>query len=141
MQVTVGGVDYLIPAYALLSGNPGTWAAYVNNIGPYAWWRMDEAVGATALTDQVGASTATLAGSYTLHSPGLLNDGDTDTAVLFTNGSAISAANAKWAIGTGDVSILCIAKFTGTTFQSIASIRDGSGTNIMGLFGINSSVG
>lgn len=113
---------------------------YVNTLSPVAHWRMDEAVGSTSLVDRIAGDAATLTGTagttYALSQPGMLT-GDSDTAALFDGGYAASAAAAKWALGTGDFSAFCIAKWTSGALATIAGVRDSTSTNILMLFTIN----
>ncbi|MDR3444692.1 LamG-like jellyroll fold domain-containing protein [Dyella sp.] len=106
---------------------------------PVAHWRMNETVGSTALIDRVASVSAPLTGTagttYTLGATGLVKN-DTDKAVLFNSGYAATVADAKWALGTGDFSAFCIAKWTSSAFATMAALRDSS-TNIMFLFTVN----
>lgn len=122
----------------LLLGGSANFAAYMASLAPVAWWRMDDPVGSTQLSDSIANEKLVLSGTYTLESPGLVA-GDNDKAVAFngSSGMANSAASAKWALGTGDFSVFLIAKWTGTSLTCISTIRDSGPTNILALFTAN----
>lgn len=126
--------------HGLMLAGSTTFAAYMASLLPVAWWRMGDAVGSTYLNDSVANEQAVLTGTagtnYTLGSAGLVS-GDTDKSVAFNGGSANTSGAAKWALGAGDFSAFCVAKWTSTTLSIVACDRDSSPSNVLFLFTSN----
>jgi hypothetical protein len=117
----------------LLASSASSFAAYMASLSPVAWWRMNEPLGSTYLNDSIANEQATLSGTFTLQTAGLVTN-DNDKAVSFSgNGAANAPISSKWTLGSGDFSAFVIAEWTTTALSCIAAIRDSS-TNIMFLF-------
>lgn len=139
MKLVVRQPRIILPTYI----PPGTaFSSYIAALNPVAWWRMDDAIGSTKLIDAVAAEQATLQGTYTLGVAGLAA-GDTNTAAQFVSGSscAYTAAGSKWALGSGDYSVIFLAKWTIATLCAPLVVRDSTSTNVMAAFVLNRATG
>lgn len=99
--------------------------------GPLAYWRLGESSGITAV-DAMGLVNGTYVGSPTLGATGSLLDGDTDTAVAFNGASsqAVPVGSSGTLDGvTGDITVECLAKFTGSGVMVLVAKYDNAGAD------------
>ncbi|MGB0766424.1 MAG: LamG-like jellyroll fold domain-containing protein [Phycisphaeraceae bacterium] len=85
-------IDFEVPGFGELSDPPLAVPAYSNALlgfNPRAYWRFGETSGAT-LADETGNYPLSLTGNAALGEPGAIQ-ADSDTAVRFNNGSAVSS--------------------------------------------------
>ena len=107
---TLGSATSLPATVTVVSPSPGSFEAAVINDGPEAWWRLDEAPGATLMADAMGRHDGTYTTNVILGEPGATQS-SASTAAHF-GGSAYGTVPFSPALNSPSFTFECWAKTT-----------------------------